>query len=449
MKDIENTKKEAPIKEAPFLGLTGMGGGVNSLMWAGAGTQKFDLYAWGLETSQWPSNHPSQYYGFLAQNQSFGYKNSPVQVPGDWYKMWTGGVMGSYANTVGGSKDEPGTLWVWGGNGAGNLGLNQGPPANNNKRSSPTQVGTQTNWENVSISRYTLGTKDDGTLWGWGINQYGELGHNNTTSYSSPKQVGSDTNWGKDANTLVSSAPNAGQHSFAIKSDGTLWAWGSQTAGSFGQNGSVNTDYSSPRQIGTDTTWKSLANGSADMALAIKTDGSLWAWGWGTSGGLGKNNRTQYSSPVQIPGTWKQAATGGRSWGTYGIKTDGTLWSWGYNYEGVLGLGYEPAAQGGAWRGRSSPTQIGTRTDWGWIDAGANNGSSVKGITTDGKIFLWGVNTAQYSLGLGPAVNANMLSSPTQVANISTKWGTDSAYDMDYAWSVAGTSGANFCLRQQ
>ena len=431
-----------------MLGLTGLGGGVNSLMWAGAGVSKFDMYAWGLQTTDWPSPSPGNHYGYLGLNQSFWYKDSPVQVPGDWYKMWNGGVMGNYANTVGGSKDEPGTLWVWGGNGAGNLGLNQAPPANLNKRSSPTQVGTETNWENVSISRYTLGTKDDGSLWAWGCNQYGELGHNNKTDYSSPKQVGSDTTWSGDPFTLVSSAPNAGQHSFAIKSDGTLWAWGSQTGGSFGQNSNANTDYSSPKQIGSDTTWKSLANGSADMALAIKTDGTLWAWGWGTSGGLGQNNRTQYSSPVQIPGTWKQAATGGRTWGTYGIKTDGTLWSWGYNFEGVLGLGYEPGWPGG-WNARSSPNQIGTRTDWGLVDAGGGNGASLKAITTDGNIFQWGNNLGGYSMGFGPAISATRFSSPTQIANINTKWGTGSAYDEDYAWSVASTKGANFCLRQQ
>jgi hypothetical protein len=443
MKDIENSKKESPM-----LGLTGLGGGATSLMWASSGTQKFDMYAWGLQTSQIPSTHPNQYYGYLGLNQAFGYKDSPVQVPGDWYKMWTGGITGNYGNTVGGSKDEPGTLWMWGGNDGGNLGQNQGPPSNDNKRSSPTQVGTETNWENVSISRFTLGSKDDGSMWAWGINQYGELGHNNKTDYSSPKQLGYDLTWSGDPFTLVSSAPNAGQHAFAIKTDGTLWSWGSQTGGSLGHN-EGNQDYSSPKQIGTDTTWKHLAAGSSTAAFAIKTDGTLWGWGWNNGGAMGQNDRNQRSSPVQIPGTWKQAATGSRTWGTYGIKTDGTLWSWGYNTEGVLGLGYEPAALGGTWRGRSSPCQVGTRTDWGLIDAGGGDGSMVKGITTDGKIFLWGNNYGGYSLGFGPAFSATRVSSPTQVANISTKWGTGSAYDEDYAWSVASTKAANFCLRQQ
>ena len=112
MKDIENSKKESPVKESPFLGLTGMGGGVNSLMWAGAAQPKFDLYAFGLNTSSWPST-PSNNEGALGLNSGGAdYKNSPVQVPGDWYKLYTGGVNGTFGMSVGGAKDEIGTLWT-------------------------------------------------------------------------------------------------------------------------------------------------------------------------------------------------------------------------------------------------------------------------------------------------------------------------------------------------
>jgi len=447
MKDIENTKKEAPIKEAPFLGLTGMGGGVNSLMWAGAGTQKFDLYSFGIQGNQFPVTHPSQQFGTLGLNQSYGYKNSPVQVPGDWYKIYTGGVCGAYGMTVAGSKDEVDTLWMWGSNAYGNLAQNQGPPNTANKRSSPTQV-PGTDWANVSTSRFTLAVKTDGTLWAWGCNQYGELGTGNKTTYSSPKQVGTDTNWSSDFSHLSCSAPNAGQNSFAIKTDGTMWAWGQNTGGGLGLNN--NQEYSSPKQIGTNTNWKSLALGSGTVGYGIKTDGTLWGWGWNNAGSLGQNDRTQRSSPVQIPGTnWKHVTTGGRSWGTFGIKTDGTLWSWGYNTDGVLGQGYEPGAQGGTWRARSSPVQVGTRTDWGMIDSGPGDGGIVKGITTDGVLWVWGNNLAEYALGVGPAINARYISSPTQVANINTKWGTDSAYDTDYAWSLGGAGWGNVALRQQ
>ena len=436
MKDIENSKKESPVKEAPFLGLTGMGGGVNSLMWAGAAQPKFDLYAFGLNTSSWPAT-PSNNEGALGLNNAGSdFKNSPVQVPGDWYKLYTGGVNGNFGMTVGGAKDEIGTLWMWGSNAYGNLTQNGGPA---NKRSSPTQI-PGTDWANASISRFSLAVKDDGTAWSWGCNQYGELGHNNKTQYSSPKQIGG-TGWSTDPFTLVASAPGAGQSSFAIKANGTLFAWGQNSGGQMAQNGPANTHYSSPKQIGTNTNWKSLMNGSSTMGGAIKTDGTLWMWGWGNGGGLAQNNRTKYSSPVQVPGTWKQAACGGYPGGTFGIKTDGTLWSWGYNFEGSLGHNNQNKY--------SSPVQVGTRTDWGYIDSGQGDGASVKGITTDGVLWVWGKNYDEYTLGVGPGKNSGAFSSPTQVANITTNWGTGSAYDTDYAWTIAGVWGAGFCLRQR
>ena len=91
----------------------------------------------------------------------------------------------------------------------------------------------------------------------------------------------------------------------AIKTDGTLWAWGSNTSGSLGQGNT--TDYSSPVQVGSDTTWThcecfDFDSGAGGM-MATKTDGTLWMWGDNEYGGLGQNNRTDYSSPKQIPGT--------------------------------------------------------------------------------------------------------------------------------------------------
>ena len=182
-------------------------------------------------------------------------------------------------------------------------------------------------------------------------------------------------------------------------------------------------------------------NGSSTMGGAIKTDGTLWMWGNGQGGGLAQNSRTKYSSPRQVPGSWKQGAVGGYPAGAFGIKTDGTLWSWGYNSEGNLGLNNQTRY--------SSPVQVGARTDWGYIDSGQGDGASVKGITTDGVLWVWGKNYDEYTLGVGPGKNSGAFSSPTQVANITTNWGTGSAYDTDYAWTMAGVWGAGFCLRQR
>ena len=96
------------------------------------------------------------------------------------------------------------------------------------------------------------------------------------------------------------------QATYAKKTDGTFWSWGyNATAGALGLND--RTKRSSPTQI-PGTTWKAGKGGGRDIVAVVKTDGTLWAWGSNTYGTLAQNNRTQYSSPVQIPGTtWSKA----------------------------------------------------------------------------------------------------------------------------------------------
>ena len=120
----------------------------------------------------------------------------------------------------------------------------------------------------------------------------------------------------------------------ATRSDGTLWSWGyqgtgSDSAGCLGLNQAHNnTKYSSPKQV-PGTTWSKVASGYFNMA-AIKTDGTLWTWGSNSDGrdGTSSSQNTDRSSPVQVPGTtWSDVWCGGD--GTTGaIKTDGTIWSW-------------------------------------------------------------------------------------------------------------------------
>ena len=247
-------------------------------------------------------------------------------------------------------------LYGFGRNHKGQLGQN-----NTIDRSSPVQV-SGTNWKYLqarfSTSAGFMATKTDGTLWSWGYNEYyGMLGQGNRTDYSSPRQVGTNTNW------AFAHAGRPGE-SIAVKTDGTLWAWGSNTNGQLGQNGPTGPGYSgrysSPRQIGTDTDWayekfNKITVGSNRMG-AVKQDGTLWMWGYNSNGQLGQNNQTRYSSPVQIPGSWK--AVRGAHDAVLAIKTDGTLWGWGKNQYGEIGKN-QTATQ---W---SSPTQIGTDSTWG------------------------------------------------------------------------------------
>lgn len=218
-----------------------------------------------------------------------------------------------------------GTLWLWGENVFGQLGDNS--IAN---KSSPVQtISTGTNWQSVSCDKHTAAIKTDGSLWLWGRNIYGQLGDNTTTPKSSPVQtVAGGTNWKQ--------VTCGGNHTAAVKSDGTVWVWGGNGAGQLGDNTAVNK--SSPIQtIAGGTNWKSVACGYGNIA-AIKVDGTLWVWGSNNFGQLGDTTIANKSSPIQtISGgtNWKQVA-----WGDYhiaAIKTDGSMWLWGRDTYGQLG----------------------------------------------------------------------------------------------------------------
>lgn len=178
--------------------------------------------------------------------------------------------------------------------------------------SSPIQIGSLTNWKQVNLRGYyhTLFVKTDGTLWACGYNDEGKLGNGTTTSYSSPIQIGSLTNWKQIAIGIW--------HSVAVKTDGTLWTWGANvyTYGVTGQLGlGINTGvyYSSPVQIGSLTNWKSVTCGMTHT-LALKTDGTLWGWGTNSNGELGVVAGSFYSSPIQVGSltTWKHVNAGGQ-----------------------------------------------------------------------------------------------------------------------------------------
>jgi len=299
------------------------------------------------------------------------------------------------------------TAFGWGYNASGPLGQN-----NTTQYSSPIQLGASSNWTQVAAggnNRSALIDKSD-NLWVMGDNQYGGLGQNvapPSASISSPIQI--PAKW-----SLVTQGSYGGQ---GVKSDGTLWAWGYNGFGNLGQNDIV--DRSSPTQVGTDTTWSSDINHLDQIKntdnLAIKTDGALWMWGRNNEGGLGQNNRTKYSSPVQVgtQTTW-QMATFGNGANCFAIKTDGTLWSWGYEAYGYLGLNSPENSD------RSSPTQIGTGTNWADVGGGLYASCATK---TDGTLWSWGSNAfgelGGNFTGNG-SMSTNSRSSPIQIPG--TTW---------------------------
>jgi len=294
------------------------------------------LWSWG-----------SPYLGSLGLGNNT-YYSSPKQVGA--LTNWLFAAAGQYNS--GFCIKTDGTLWSWGQNNQGQLGL-----GNVTNYSSPKQVGSLTNWSKISTGSYFIvSVKTDGTMWSWGYNNVGQLGLGNTTSYSSPKQIGALTTWS------AISAAGVGSWCLALKTDGTLWSWGVNTYGGLGLGNT--TSYSSPKQIGALTTWSTPAAGQY-WGMAVTTSGALWSWGYNISGQLGLGNTTYFSSPKQVGTltTWSKVAATFRT--AYAIKTDGTLWDWGYNSYGELGNGTS-----GNSTHTSSPAQVGSLTTWLSISAG-------------------------------------------------------------------------------
>jgi alpha-tubulin suppressor-like RCC1 family protein len=287
-----------------------------------------------------------------------------------------------------------GTLWTWGVNNYGQLGLEN----NVTQTSSPSQVGSLSTWTQIAAGYYhTLAIQSNGTLWSWGLNSWGQLGQNNQTNYSSPVQIGTSSIW-----TQISCGY---RFTLAIQSDGTLWAWGNNSNGQLGT--SNRTHYSSPVQVGALSVWTQISANKGDNShsLAIQSGGTLWAWGSNAYGQLGSNNTQSYSSPVQVGALsiWTKISAGLNN--SLTLQSNGTLWAWGYNNQSKLGLNTTT--------NYSSPVQIGSSSTWSQI---ANDNDSSLAVKYDGTLWAWGNNTYG-QLGLSDLTRR---SSPVQVGNLST-----------------------------
>ena len=263
-----------------------------------------------------------------------------------------------------------GTLWTWGRGNYGQL----GNAVTTNASTPVTTFAGGTNWKQVSAGNlYTAAIKTDGTLWTWGNGASGRLGNAVTTNASTPVTTfAGGTNWKQ--------VSCGGNFVAAIKTDGTLWVWGAGGSGRLGN--ASTTDVSTPvTTFAGGTNWKQVSGGST----AIKTDGTLWTWGFGNNGRLGNASTTNTSTPVTTfagGNNWKQVSAFGLH--TAAIKTDGTLWSWGYGLNGRLGNAVTTNV--------STPvTTFAGGTNWKQVRAG---GSHTAAIKTDGTLWTWGSGAA-------------------------------------------------------
>jgi alpha-tubulin suppressor-like RCC1 family protein len=307
-----------------------------------------------------------------------------------------------------------GTLWAWGWNSSGQLGnaTNNGSNAAN---PTPTQV-PGTGYTRVAAgTSHSLALRSDGTLWAWGSNRFGQLGNtlNVSTSKANPTPA-------QVAGTYTELAAGS-NHSLALRADGSLWAWGYNEFGQLGTATNSGTIAATPTPTQVPGTYTRVGAGESHT-LAVQADGTLWAWGsnkYGQLGGLPNSGvATANPTPAQVPGTYAQVAAGGAT--SLGLRADGTLYAWGANEQGQLGTATNsnPAAP------TTTPTATGTALPTRSITMGGSFGLAVR---ADGTLWGWGSN-ASGQLGQSPGALAQSLS-PVQI-------GTDN----DWVMVAAGTS---------
>ena len=287
-----------------------------------------------------------------------------------------------------------GTLWAWGWNESGQLGIGGGPE----KTAVPQQVGTETNWKSAASGQaFAFFIKEDGTLWATGDNSKGIQGVGDGVGHKSPTQIGTDNNW-----VSVTATRFFGRSAIGLKADGTLWAWGEGEMGALGLGNYAN--QSTPKQIGTDTDWKQASVG-ASHTLALKNDGSLWGWGFNDCDQL-----TSLPQNVKVPtqiGTetdWAEVFAVDRC--SYGIKKDGSLWAWGANDGDMLGIADTSI--------HYVQTPVKINIPGKVITMSGCENVRVVGVGEDGvitKVYAWGSN-ADGGLGNGEGVSADLSNIP-------------------------------------
>jgi alpha-tubulin suppressor-like RCC1 family protein len=288
-----------------------------------------------------------------------------------------------------------GTLWAWGSNAFSQFGN-----GNTTGRTLPAQVLAPvaalpgTTWTDVATGvNHLLARRSDGTLWGWGFNANGNLGDGTTTTRVSPVLIpapvgaAAGTTWGQVATNSFT---------LALRSDGTLWSWGDNQFGQLGSGGTTARSsaglVAAPAGAPATSTWTAVALG-ASHALALRSDGTLWAWGYNTYGQLGDNSSTNRLLPTQV--NTPTAAAAGTTWtgiaaGEYfslGLRSDGTLWAWGYNFYGQLGDASTTSRQVPV--AVVTPAPVGAGTTWTRVAAGQGHSAALR---SDGSLWAWGKN---------------------------------------------------------
>ena len=329
----------------------------------------------------WGNNQAGQ----LGQTPSYLSNPTPARVPG---------LTGVAAIAAGESHSlalrEDGTVWAWGDNIYGQV----GQPAGYEPISTPAQVAALTGVVAIAAhGRYTLAVREDGTVWGWGANFNSQLGKpSNYEPNPLPSQVPELTG------VVALSAGDS--HVLALRADGTAWAWGANHAGQLGHPRYYEPN-PTPVQVPELTDVVSLAAG-LEFSLALRADGTVWAWGLNTSFQFGNGTTLSSHTPQQVPGL-KHVVSLVADRHPLAMSKDGAVWGWGGNANGQLGTGTEL---------RPTPVRVLGLSGAKTVSVG---GEHVLTLRTDGTVWSWGNN---YGGQLGDGTSTPR-SAPVQVLNLS------------------------------
>ena len=307
--------------------------------------------------------------------------------------------------------DQQGRLWAWGNNESGQLGI-----GNITSQDSPVLVPLDglaaggvpvVSFNTVVVGgTHTLALDQEGRLWAWGNNTYGQLGIGGTTSQNRPTLVPLA---GLSADGIAVTSFDvliAGHsHIFALDQQGRLWAWGANGHGELGLGDIVNRNRPTFVPLtdlaGVDSF--DAVTAGASFTLALDQQGRLWAWGWNGSGRLGIGGTVDAHRPILVSlagltadgipvASFDTVAAGGNF--TLALDQEGRLWTWGFNAQGRLGLGDTADRQ----RPTLVPlTGLSGVTSFDTVAAG-NNFSLA--LDQDGRLWAWGTG-ASGQLGLG------------------------------------------------
>jgi len=363
----------------------------------------------------WGGNH----YGKLGDGTTTD-TNTPVQVidtsdpTGKLTDVLAAGAGSNHSLVL----KSNGSVWAWGFNGWGSLG--DGTTDNSNTAVQVIDPNDPTGklTEVVAISAgysHNLALKSEGTVWAWGWNAQGQLGDDSTTDRNKPVQV-IDTSDPTGKLTDVVAVTASYTHSLALKSDGTVWAWGANSYGKLG-DGTTDDSHTAVQVVDpydpTGYISDVVAIAAGDMhSLALKSDGTVWAWGYSNCGQLGHPGVIESHTPVQVlesteppetPFTGVKAIAAG-SIHSLALKIDGTVWGWGRNENGQVGDGTTVL-------NINLPVQASGLTEVIAIAARYNHSLALK---SDGNVWAWGYN---YYGQLGDGTNADR-NAPVQVQNL-------------------------------